>query len=123
MDSLLKAAASGCDGYVHSGISGSTLAKVIRNLGNDICIFDRTVIDKLLHLGTNRLRKERRTREAENLSPRERKIAELLADGKTNAAIGKELELAAGTVKNIISAMMKRHHFQRRTQLVNMLSS
>jgi DNA-binding NarL/FixJ family response regulator len=118
MDYLLKIAASGCDGYVHSDISCAALIGVIRNLGNDVCIFDRTVIEKMLCLG-----EERQAAKWADFSPRERKIVELLAEGKNSAAIGKELELSAGTVKNIISDMMKRHHFQKRTQLVNVLSS
>jgi DNA-binding NarL/FixJ family response regulator len=115
---LLKIAASGCDGYVHSGISGQSLAKVIRNLGNDVYIFDRAVINKLLVVGD-----ERRAVSLADFPPREQKIAEMLAEGRNNAAIGKELNLSAGTVKNIISDMLKRHHFKNRAQLVNVLFS
>ena len=124
MDCLLKIAASGCDGYVHSGISSPALVKVIRNLGNDVCIFDRTVIGKILRLEKERLKEGRVESQGipgANFSPRERKIVELLAEGKNSAAIGKELNLAPGTVKNIVSDMMKRHHFKKRTQLVKAL--
>jgi DNA-binding NarL/FixJ family response regulator len=50
MNYLLKIAASGCDGYIHSDISETALMRVIRNLGNDVYIFDRTVIEKMLLL-------------------------------------------------------------------------
>jgi DNA-binding NarL/FixJ family response regulator len=115
VDYLLKIAASGCDGYVQSGISGRSLVKVIRNLGDDVCIFDRAVIDRLLLLED-----ERRVRQVE-FSPRERRIVEMMAEGKSNAAIGQYLELSSGTVKNIVSDMLKRHRFKNRAQLVNAL--
>ncbi|MDR1137322.1 MAG: response regulator transcription factor [Synergistaceae bacterium] len=114
---LLKIAASGCDGYVHSGISGRSLVNVIRNLGNDVCIFDRAVIDKLLLLED-----ERRAARQVEFSPRERRIVEMMAEGKNNSAIAKELNLSGGTVKNTVSDMLKRHRFKNRAQLVNMLS-
>jgi DNA-binding NarL/FixJ family response regulator len=66
---------------------------------------------------------ERRAAGRAELSPREHRIAEMLAEGKNNAFIGKELNLSAGTVKNIISDMLKRHHFKNRAQLVNVLFS
>jgi DNA-binding NarL/FixJ family response regulator len=115
---LLKIAASGCDGYVHSDISETALAGVIRNLGNDVYIFDRTVIEKML-----RLEEERQAPKRAEFSPRERKIVEMLGEGKSNAAIGKELNLSSGTVKNIVSEMLKRRHCKNRAQLVSVLSS
>jgi DNA-binding NarL/FixJ family response regulator len=48
MSYLLKIAASGCDGYIHSDISETALTGVIRKLGSDVYIFDRTVIEKML---------------------------------------------------------------------------
>ncbi|MDR2175271.1 MAG: response regulator transcription factor [Synergistaceae bacterium] len=117
-DYLLKIVASGCDGYVHSSIPGRSLTKILRNLGNDVCIFDRMVIEKLLLLED-----ERRSAGRMDFSPRERRIAEMLAEGKNNAVIGKELKLSAGTVKNLISDLLKRHHFKSRAQLVSVLLS
>ncbi|MDR1622337.1 MAG: response regulator transcription factor [Synergistaceae bacterium] len=118
VDYLLKIIASGCDGYVHGGISGRTLKRVIRNLGNDFCIFDQTVINKLLLLKDGRREGVR-----VEFSSRERKIIELLAEGKGNSDIGKELGLAPGTVKNIISGMLHRCCFKSKAQLVNVLFS
>jgi DNA-binding NarL/FixJ family response regulator len=116
VDYLLKIAVSCCDGYVHNGISKRSLARVIRNLANDVYIFDRAIINKMLLL-----KDERRAVKREDFSPRERKIVEMLAEGKGNAAIGKEMSLSGGTVKNIVSDMLKRHHLKNRAQLVNVL--
>jgi DNA-binding NarL/FixJ family response regulator len=117
MNYLLKIAASRCDGYVHSDISETALWGVIHNLGNDVYIFDRTVIEKML-----RLEEGRQAPKWADFSTRERKIVEMLGEGKSNAAIGKELNLSAGTIKNTVSDMLKRHHFKNRAQLVSVLS-
>jgi DNA-binding NarL/FixJ family response regulator len=47
----------------------------------------------------------------------------MLAEGRNNAEIAKELLLSAGTVKNIISGMLRRCHLKNRAQLVNLLLS
>jgi DNA-binding NarL/FixJ family response regulator len=112
---LLTIAASCCDGYVHSGISRRSLVRVIENLGDDVYIFDRVIINKMLSLQNDRLTVKVR------FSPRERRIVEMLAEGKNNDAIGKELELSSGTVKNIVTKMLKRYRFKKRAQLVNEL--
>jgi DNA-binding NarL/FixJ family response regulator len=44
----------------------------------------------------------------EPLSPREKEIAELVADGATNAGIAAELFLAAGTVKNHLAVIQRK---------------
>jgi DNA-binding NarL/FixJ family response regulator len=120
---LLKIAASGCDGYVHSGISGSALMGVIRNLGNDVYIFDRTVIEKMLRLKEEQWGEEPEDPAPAEFSPRERRIVEMLGEGKSNADIGKELNLSGGTVKNIVSDMLRRRRFKNRAQLVSVLLS
>jgi DNA-binding NarL/FixJ family response regulator len=114
---LLRIVASGCDGYVHASISGSSPKRVVKNLADDICIFDRTIIDKLLLLEADRNGGNRA-----EFSPRELRIVEMLAEGRNNAEIGKEMLLSAGTVKNIISGMLRRRHLKNRVQLIKSLS-
>jgi DNA-binding NarL/FixJ family response regulator len=52
------------------------------------------------------------------LSPQERRIAPLLADGKTNKEIAVELVLSEKTVKNYIANMFTKLQVTRRTQVV-----
>ena len=50
------------------------------------------------------------------LSPQERRILELIADGLTNRQIGAELFLAEKTVKNYVSSLLHKLGFSRRTE-------
>ena len=52
----------------------------------------------------------------ESLTPQERKILALLADGLTNRQIGEELFLAEKTVKNYVSSILAKLGLERRTQ-------
>ena len=50
------------------------------------------------------------------LSPQERRILDLIADGLTNRQIGAELYLAEKTVKNYVSSLLHKLGFSRRTE-------
>ncbi len=51
-----------------------------------------------------------------SLSPRERQILRLIADGMTNRQIGERLGLAEKTVKNYVSSLLRKLGMERRTQ-------
>jgi DNA-binding NarL/FixJ family response regulator len=51
----------------------------------------------------------------ESLSPQERRILGLIADGLTNRQIGTEMFLAEKTVKNYVSSLLHKLGFARRT--------
>ncbi len=51
-----------------------------------------------------------------SLSPQERRILELIADGLTNRQIGAEMYLAEKTVKNYVSSLLHKLGFARRTE-------
>lgn len=59
----------------------------------------------------------RHTSALDDLTPAERQVAELIGQGLTNAEIADALVLAPGTVKNYVSAVMRRLDFRDRTQL------
>ena len=50
------------------------------------------------------------------LTPREREILDLIAEGLSNKEIGARLFLAEKTVKNYVSSLLAKLHMQRRTQ-------
>ena len=52
------------------------------------------------------------------LTPRQDEVLALLLAGKSNKAIGRELDLAEGTVKNHVAAVLKALGVTTRTQAV-----
>lgn len=54
----------------------------------------------------------------EDLSPREKQILSLVVEGKSNGDIGRQLNLAEGTVKNYVSAILEKYGVRNRTELV-----
>jgi DNA-binding NarL/FixJ family response regulator len=50
------------------------------------------------------------------LSPQERSILELIADGLTNRQIAERIHLAEKTVKNYVSNLLSKLGMERRTQ-------
>lgn len=53
----------------------------------------------------------------ESLSPRESEVLLLIAQGKSNKEIARQLSLAEGTVKNYVSRVMEKLHARSRTEL------
>jgi DNA-binding NarL/FixJ family response regulator len=54
--------------------------------------------------------------ELAQLTPQERKILSLVAEGKTNKEIAAEVFLSDKTVKNYVSSILSKLNLQRRTQ-------
>ena len=54
------------------------------------------------------------------LSPQERKVLALIAEGRTNKEVASELGLAEKTVKNYLSNIFEKLHVSRRSQAAAM---
>jgi len=52
----------------------------------------------------------------DNLSPQEKRVLALIADGLTNKEVAQEMNLAEKTVKNYLSTVFEKLHVTRRTQ-------
>jgi DNA-binding NarL/FixJ family response regulator len=59
---------------------------------------------------------EERDPRLKSLSPVERRILDLVADGMTNRQIGDRLRLAEKTVKNYVSSVLSKMGMETRTQ-------
>jgi DNA-binding CsgD family transcriptional regulator len=55
------------------------------------------------------------------LTPREREVAELLAQGQTNAEIASALYMSVAAVKKHVNAMLHKYGLKNRTQLAQAL--
>jgi DNA-binding NarL/FixJ family response regulator len=76
-------------------------------------LLDPSLTQKLIdRMRTGGPEDERLTR----LTERERRVLDLVAEGKTNREIGAELYLAEKTVKNYVSNILSKLGMQRRTE-------
>ena len=77
----------------------------------------QSLIDPALTAGVmERLRGKQEDVRIAKLSPQERRILDLIAEGKTNRQIGDEMFLAEKTVKNYVSNLLQKMGFSRRTE-------
>jgi two-component system, NarL family, response regulator DevR len=112
-EALYAAVMAGAAGYLLKQIGGSSLLGAIRDVAAGRSLLDPAVTAKLLE----RLRAPAGPASAaDSLTPRERDILDLIADGCTNRQIADRLFLAEKTVKNYVSALLAKLGMQRRTQ-------
>ena len=114
-EALFASIMAGAAGYVLKQVRGGELVRAIRTVGKGDSLLDpavtRTVLDRL-RKGKHLLTDEKLAR----LSPQEERILALIADGKTNGAIGEDLGLAEKTVKNYVSSILSKLEVARRAE-------
>jgi two-component system response regulator DevR len=112
-DAIFAAVMAGAAGYLLKEIRGNSLLDAIREVAAGKSLLDPSVTERLL----TRLREGApRDEKLDSLTPREREILALIADGLTNRQIGERLFLAEKTVKNYVSGLLAKLGMQRRTQ-------
>ncbi|GAA4524481.1 response regulator transcription factor [Amycolatopsis samaneae] len=112
-DALFGAIMAGAAGYMLKQVSGGALVSAVRTVAAGGSLLDATLTASVL----SRLRGETATADPryEQLSPQERRVLDLVADGLTNRQIAAELYLAEKTVKNYVSSLLHKLGFERRT--------
>ena len=113
-DALFDAVMAGAAGYVLKQIVGNDLLDVVRKVAEGQSLLDPAVTQRVL----DRLRDGGASEPAElrSLTPQERRILELVAEGLTNRQIGEQLFLAEKTVKNYVTSILTKLGLERRTQ-------
>lgn len=109
---------AGALGYMLKDLSGAELAQAIRTVMAGGSLLDPTVTRKLLNQFSQRgiAKPKAFSAAAESLSVREVEILKLVAEGLSNPAIGRQLHLAEGTVKNYVSGILQKLNVRDRTQ-------
>ena len=113
-EALFAAIMAGAAGYVLKQIVGNDLLDVVRKVAEGQSLLDPAVTQRVL----DRLRDGGASEPAElrSLTPQERRILELVAEGLTNRQIGEQLFLAEKTVKNYVTSILTKLGLERRTQ-------
>jgi len=113
-EALFAAIMAGAAGYVLKQIVGTDLLDVVRKVADGQSLLDPAVTQRVL----DRLRDGGGSEPSElrSLTPQERRILELVAEGLTNRQIGENLFLAEKTVKNYVTSILNKLGLERRTQ-------
>lgn len=113
-EALFSAIMAGAAGYMLKQVSGNDLVGAIRTVAAGGSLLDAGVTATVL----NRLRSgpEQEDPRYASLSPQERRILDLIAEGMTNRQIATQLYLAEKTVKNYVSSLLHKLGFERRTE-------
>jgi len=94
---------AGASGYLLKNADPDHLAAAIRAVHAGDSILDPAVTQKVIRRAT---RPEAEPALTERLTPRERQVLRLMAEGASNAEIAAQLCLAEGTVKNHVSHIL-----------------
>jgi DNA-binding NarL/FixJ family response regulator len=112
-EALVQAILAGASGYLLKQIRGNDIVEAVRRVAAGESLLDEAsaarAADRLRHApeGDERLA---------HLTPQERRILALIADGLTNRQIANEMFLAEKTVKNYVSNLLAKLGMERRTQ-------
>ncbi|MBT8215447.1 MAG: response regulator transcription factor [Acidimicrobiia bacterium] len=112
-EALVSSIMAGASGYVLKRIDSSDLVDAVRRVGAGESLLDPNLTDRLFA----RIRGDEPDDPLlARLSPQERKILDLIAEGKTNRQIAEELFLAEKTVKNYVSNLLSKLEMSRRSE-------
>ena len=114
-EALFGAIMAGAAGYMLKQVSGRSLVEAVRTVAGGGSLLDVTLAASVM----NKLRGKdvpAADPRYEQLSPQERRVLDLVAEGLTNRQIAERLFLAEKTVKNYVSSLLHKLGFTRRTE-------
>jgi DNA-binding NarL/FixJ family response regulator len=112
-EAMMDSVVAGASGYLLKQVRGSDIVDAVRRVGAGETLLDPEVTARVIE----RLRRGPEEDERlKGLTPQERKILHLLAEGRTNRQIADELFLAEKTVKNYVSNLLSKMGMSRRTE-------
>ena len=111
-EALFDAVVAGAAGYVLKDVHGAQIVEGLRRVARGESLLDPLATARVIE----RLRHPVLDPQLASLTPQERRILELLADGLTNRQIAAELFLAEKTVKNYVSNVLMKLGMHRRTE-------
>lgn len=112
-DALLDAVVAGASGYVLKQVRGSDLVAAVHQVAAGHSLLDPVLRER----AATRIRSGPEDDDRlKHLTPQERRILDLLADGLTNRQIAEEMFLAEKTIKNYVSNLLAKMGMSRRTE-------
>jgi len=112
-EAMFQAIVAGAAGYLLKQLKGTDIVDAVRRVAQGQSLLDPALTKRVLErLREPPVEDERLAR----LTPQERRILALIADGLTNRQIADEVHLAEKTVKNYVSNLLAKLGMERRTQ-------
>jgi DNA-binding NarL/FixJ family response regulator len=111
-EAFLGAVVAGAAGYVLKQIRGNDLVSSVRRAATGESLLDPLLVRQ----ARARLGREIDDERVRPLSPQERRILELIAEGKTNREISETMFLAEKTVRNYVSNLLLKLGMKHRTE-------
>jgi DNA-binding NarL/FixJ family response regulator len=112
-EALEQAVLAGASGYLLKQIKGTDIVDAVRRVAHGETLLDPTLTRRIAERLRHRSAPDERLA---RLTPQERRILVLIADGLTNRQIAEEVHLAEKTVKNYVSNLLAKLGMARRTQ-------
>lgn len=106
--SIRLAILAGAEGYLIKSTEVSGMAQQLRTLVAGTSVLDGEVLKRLM---------QPEKEEIQQLTPREKDIAELVVQGLSNREIAEQLFISEGTVRNNLSIILEKLQLRDRTQL------
>jgi two-component system response regulator DevR len=111
-DAYLESVIAGADGYLLKHAAANEIVSAIRRL-----VRGETLIDEMTRRSVVlRLEDQARNDPLQRLSPQERRVLGLIAEGLTNREIAERAGLSDRTIKNYVSVILTKLGMRHRTQ-------
>src|SRR6266508_3250 len=114
-EAVLSAIVAGASGYLLKQIRARDLVSALEAVGRGESLLDPAVTERVLER-VRRIAAGGANDELSALTPQERKILMLVAEGKTNKEIATDVFLSDKTVKNYVSSILSKLNLERRAQ-------
>jgi two-component system response regulator DevR len=114
-EAVLSAIVAGAAGYLLKQIRARDLVAGLEAVGRGESLLDPAVTERVL-ARVRQIASGEIHDELAGLTPQERKILMLVAEGMTNKAIAAEIFLSDKTVKNYVSSILAKLNLERRAQ-------
>lgn len=112
-DTVVAAVLAGAAGYVLKNVARTKLLEALRAVARGESLLDskvtRGVLDRLVGA-------QSKPAERDDLSPREREVLALIAEGATNKEIAAKLVVSENTARNHVSHILSKLGFSRRSE-------
>ena len=112
---LLTALSAGAAGYLLKSTGGSGLLAAIHAVASGQSVIDPALLPYAPQT-VREAAEDGRSSELSSLSPQERRVLTLLAEGLTNREIGNQVALSESTVKTYVANVLKKLGVEHRTQ-------